>query len=58
MKDVDGRDKPGHDGETVQRRRMTAASSQEIARYIRDDTIAKMVIPVITMFILKIWLPY
>jgi hypothetical protein len=40
------------------RRRITAASSQEIARYITDETMARMVIPVITMFILKIWLPY
>ena len=36
------------------RRIITAASSQEIARYIRDETIARMVMPVITMFILKI----
>ena len=33
-------------------------SSQEIARYISDDTMARIVIAVITMFILKIWLPY
>jgi hypothetical protein len=40
------------------RRRITAFSSHEIARYISDDTIARIVIAVITMFILKIWLPY
>jgi hypothetical protein len=40
------------------RRRITAASSHAIARYISDETSARMVIPVITMFILKIWLPY
>ena len=40
------------------RRRITALSSHEIARYISDDTIASSVIAVITMFILKIWLPY
>ena len=43
--------------------RLTAAaspppSSHEIARYISDDTIARMVIAVITMLSLKIWLPY
>ena len=43
---------------SAHRRRITAASSHEIARYISDDTIARMVIAVITMFILKIWLPY
>jgi hypothetical protein len=37
---------------------MTAVSSAEIARYIREDTIARIVIAVITIFILKIWLPY
>jgi len=37
---------------------MTAASIQEIARYISDDTSARMVIAVMTMFSLKIWLPY
>jgi hypothetical protein len=41
----------------IYRRRITAASSQEIARYISEDTMARMVIPVITMFILKIWHP-
>src|SRR6266511_4607972 len=40
------------------RLRITAVSRHEIARYIRDDTMARMVIPVITMFILKIWAPY
>ena len=40
------------------RRRITALSSHEIARYISDDTIARIVIAVITMFILNIWLPY
>ncbi len=40
------------------RRRMTAASSHEIARYITDETIARIAIEVMTMFILKIWLPY
>jgi len=40
------------------RRRITAVSSQEIARYITEDTMARMVIPVITMFILKICAPY
>src|SRR5207244_2925576 len=34
------------------RRRITAASSHEIARYITDETMARMVMPVITMFIL------
>ena len=38
-------------------RRITALSSQEMARYISEETIARMVIAVITMFILKIWLP-
>ena len=42
----------------IYRRRITAASSQEIARYISEDTMARMVIPVITMFILKICAPY
>ena len=58
----DARHKAGHDGERftqskrkmLYRRRMTAASSHEMARYITDDTIAKMVIPVMTMFILNI----
>jgi hypothetical protein len=36
------------------RRRITALSSQEIARYITDETIARIVIAVMTMFILKI----
>ena len=40
------------------RRRITALSSHEIARYISDDTIARIVMAVITMFISKIWLPY
>jgi hypothetical protein len=40
------------------RRRITAVSSQEIARYITDETMASIVIPVITMFILKICAPY
>ena len=40
------------------RRRITPAYSQDIARYIKDEKIARMVIPVITMFILKICLPY
>ena len=39
------------------RRRITALSSHEIARYISDDTIASSVIAVITMFIFSIWLP-
>ena len=39
------------------RRRITAASSHAIARYISDDTIARIVIAVITMFIFRIWLP-
>src|SRR6516165_10867155 len=38
----------------IYRRRITAASSREIARYISEDTMARMVIPVITIFILKI----
>src|SRR5262245_18547214 len=42
----------------IYRRRITAASSQEIARYISEDTMARMVIPVVTMFILKICAPY
>jgi hypothetical protein len=37
---------------------MMVASTPEIARYIRDDTIARIVIAVITMLSLKIWLPY
>jgi hypothetical protein len=41
-----------------QRRRITAASSHAIARYITDENTASKVIAVITMFILKIWLPY
>jgi len=40
------------------RRRITAVSSHEIARYITDENAASTVIAVITMFILKIWLPY
>jgi hypothetical protein len=36
------------------RRRMTAASSHEIARYMKDETIARIVIAVITMLSLKI----
>ncbi len=39
-------------------RRITTASSQEMPRYISEETIARMVIPVITMFILKICAPY
>jgi hypothetical protein len=42
----------------IYRRRITAASSQEIARYISEDTMARIVIPVMTMFILKICAPY
>src|SRR5258708_10256926 len=42
----------------IYRRRITAASSQEIARYISEDTMARMVIPGITMFILRICAPY
>src|SRR4051812_22467959 len=41
-----------------QRRRITAASSHEIARYITEETIARMVMAVMTMLSLKIWLPY
>jgi hypothetical protein len=37
--------------------RITAASIHEIARYINDDTIARMVTAVITMLSLKTWLP-
>lgn len=37
---------------------MIADSNQEITRYINDETIARTVTAVITMFILKIWPPY
>jgi hypothetical protein len=42
----------------AERRRIAAASSQEIARYINDETTARMVTATITIFTLKIWLPY